>query len=180
MPGNPQPLGSDWQTTAGSRSPQTGTVEQVDTPVDRTQVHAKSPGQALIAHAPIDGAADHVVLLDGGEPVDAVVVGVGLVALGQQAGGFVHTEVFQGQHPEVAIEQNEFRLGRIVLDHRQGFDQANFMDGGDNLLVLASAHHSVRDAFAGHQGVERDLVGLQIKAEPDTWAGYPAPRRKAD
>lgn len=35
--------------------------EQVDAPIDGTQVHAKGPGQAFLADPTIDGAADHVV-----------------------------------------------------------------------------------------------------------------------
>lgn len=36
-----------------------------------------------------------------------------------------------------SFEQNEFRLGRVEQDHRQGFDQPNCMDGGDDLLLFA-------------------------------------------
>lgn len=71
----------------------------------------------------------------------------------------------------MAIKQDEFRLGRVVLDHRQGFDQANFVDGGDDLLIFAGAHHPIRDTFAGHQGIERNLVGLQIEAEQSVERG---------
>ena len=53
----------------------------------------------------------------------------------------------------MAIEQDEFRLGRVVLDHRQGFDQANLMYGGDDLLVLAGAHHPILNPLARYQGV---------------------------
>nr|WP_245183448.1 hypothetical protein [Haematospirillum jordaniae] len=91
--------------------------EQVDAPVDGTQVHAKGPGQTLLTDAAIDCAADHVVFLDGGEAVDAVVVGVGLVVLGQQARSLMHAEIFQCQDAQMTIEQDEFRLGRVMLDH---------------------------------------------------------------
>ena len=36
--------------------------EQIDTPIDGAQVHAKGAGQTFLADATIDGAADHVVL----------------------------------------------------------------------------------------------------------------------
>ena len=34
--------------------------EQVDAPVDGAQVDVERPGQPLLAHAPVDGAADRV------------------------------------------------------------------------------------------------------------------------
>jgi len=104
------------------------TLKQVDAPVDGAQVHTKGAGQALFADAPVNGAADHVVLLNGREPVDPMVVGVGFIVLGDQAGGLMDAQVLQCQHPQMAVEQYEFRLGRIVLDHRQRLDQADFMD----------------------------------------------------
>ena len=39
----------------------TDAFEQVDAPVDGAQVDVERPGQALLAHAPVDGAADHLV-----------------------------------------------------------------------------------------------------------------------
>lgn len=57
-----------------------------------------------------------------------------------------------------SFEQNEFRLGRVEQDHREGFDQPNFVDGRDDLLLFAGAHSPAREAFAGHQSIELDLV----------------------
>lgn len=61
--------------------------EQVDAPVDGAEVDVVRPGQRLLAHAPVDGAADHVVLLDGRKSVAPFVVGICLVVLGRQARG---------------------------------------------------------------------------------------------
>jgi hypothetical protein len=60
--------------------------EQVDALVDGTKVDVERPGQPLLAHAPVNGTANHVVLGDGGQPIDVVVVADSLVILGEQAG----------------------------------------------------------------------------------------------
>ncbi len=139
--------------------------EQINAPVDRAEVDVERPGQAVLAHAPVDGAADHVVLLDGGEAVDPVVVGVGLVILGKQARGFVQAQLFQGQHAQVAVQQEVLGFLGIGVQDGQGFDQSDLVDAGDDLLVLTSAHHAVRHLLAGQQLVQRHLVGLQLKAQ---------------
>ena len=48
--------------------------EQVDAAVDGAQVDVECPGQPLLAHATVDGAADHVVLGDGRQSIDVMVV----------------------------------------------------------------------------------------------------------
>lgn len=68
------------------------------------------------------------MLLDGGEPIDSVVVAVGFVVFGKQACHLVQPQFFEGQHPQMAVEQQLFRLAGIGLDDGQGLDQANFMD----------------------------------------------------
>ncbi len=56
------------------------------------------------------GAYDHVVFLDGGEPIDPMVIRVGLVILCTQARGFVQAQLFQGQDAQVAVQQRELGL----------------------------------------------------------------------
>ena len=53
---------------------------------DGAQVELESSGQPLLAHAPVDSAADQLVLGDGQETVDMVVVGVTFVIFGELAG----------------------------------------------------------------------------------------------
>lgn len=125
---------------------------------DGAQYPDKGPGQAFLADATIDGTAEHVISLDAGGLVDAVFVGVSLVILGDQTGGLVCTEILQDQDAQLAINQDEFRLGHAALDRRHGFDQADFMERGDNLLVLAGAHPPIRAAFAGRQSIQRDPI----------------------
>ena len=36
---------------------------------------------------------------------------------------------FERQRTQVAVKQQELRFGRVWLDHRQGFDQADLLDG---------------------------------------------------
>lgn len=36
------------------------------------------------------------------------------------------------------------------------------MEGPGDLLVQAGADHSLLEALAGHEGVDRDLAGLKI------------------
>ena len=74
--------------------------EQVDAPIDRVQIHANGPGQSFLADPAIDCVSGHAVLQKGRESVDAVVLGAGLVVLGDQPGGFVHAEIIQGQHTQ--------------------------------------------------------------------------------
>lgn len=84
--------------------------EEIDAPVDEAQVYAKVPGQPLITHPSIDGAADHLMPPDGRESVYALVVSVGLVILGDQAECGMLTKIFLDQQPRAAVEQHESRL----------------------------------------------------------------------
>jgi hypothetical protein len=47
----------------------------------------------------------------------------------------------------MAIQQQVFRLAGNGLDDGQWFDQTNFMDGLDNLLVFSRAHDAVWHLF---------------------------------
>ena len=111
------------------------------------------------------------MLLHRREPVDPVIVGVGLKILGDQAGRCVLTQFLQGQHPQIAIEQQKPCRFRIRLDHRKRFDQPDLPDRGHDLLELARRHHAVRHLFRGHQLFERDLEGLKIKPEGQVQRG---------
>ena len=57
-----------------------------------------------------------------------MVVRIGLVVFGKQASHLFQAQFFEGQHPQMAVEQQLFRLAGIGLDDGQGFYQANFMD----------------------------------------------------
>jgi len=92
------------------------------------QVDVEGPGQPLLADAPVDGAADHVVLGDGRQPVDMVVVGVTFVVLGEQAGADAHAQFLQGQHTQVAVQHQEFGLFAVGLDDGQRLDQPHLVD----------------------------------------------------
>jgi hypothetical protein len=46
------------------------------------------------------------VLLDGGEPIDPVVLGVGQGVLGKQAGYGVVLQLAEGRYAQVPIEQD--------------------------------------------------------------------------
>ena len=50
---------------ARSRLNRPGAVH--DASVDGAQIDVERPGQAFLAHAPVDGSADHVVFGDGGQ-----------------------------------------------------------------------------------------------------------------
>jgi hypothetical protein len=64
----------------------------------------KARARALFAHAPVNGAADHVMLLDGGKPVDPVVVAVGFVIFGKQASHLVQAQFFESQYAQMAVK----------------------------------------------------------------------------
>lgn len=139
--------------------------EQVDAPVDRTQVDVERPGQPFLAYAPIDGAADDVVLGDGRQPIDVMVVGKTFVVFGEQTGADAHAQLFQGQYAQMAVQHQVLGLFSVGLDDGQRLDQSHLVDAGDDLFVLACAHDAVGHLLAGQQLVQRDLVGLKLKAQ---------------
>ena len=59
-----------------------------------------------------DCPAQHVLLLYGREPVQAVIVGVGFEILRDQAGRCVVTQLLQGEDPQVAVTLIPTRLAR--------------------------------------------------------------------
>ena len=74
-------------------------------------------------------------------------------------------QLFQCQGAQMTIEQQKLRLCRIWLNHGQRLNQPDFLDGRDDLLVLARTHDALRHLFAGQELVQRHLIGLQIKAQ---------------
>ena len=61
----------------------------IDSPApDGPNVQIQRLGQAVLRYAAVDGADDHQVLLNGGEPVDALVVREGLVILRDETPDF--------------------------------------------------------------------------------------------
>ena len=80
-------------------------LQQVDLLGDVADVHAQGFGQALGRDAALDSPADHEVLLDRGQPVDAVVVGVALVIGGDQARRGLVAQIAQRNQADVPIEQ---------------------------------------------------------------------------
>ena len=56
---------------------------------------------------------------------------------------------FERQRAQMAIKQQELRFGRVGLNHRQGFDQADLLNGRDQLLVLAAANDAVLHFLTG-------------------------------
>jgi hypothetical protein len=172
--------------------------EQIHPFVDGADVEVEGAGQAFLANAAVDGPAQHVVLLNRREAVDAIVVGVGFVVLGQQAGGFGFAQLFEHQHPHVAVEQEKFFLVRIGLGHRKRLDQADFLNRGPDLGKLARAHGAIGHFLAWQEDIEGNRLGFEIKttrmlrkaisitrllagecARRSAWAGCPAPRRAA-
>jgi hypothetical protein len=69
-------------------------LEQAAPALDRLDVDIEGAGKFVLRDAPLERAHDHVMLLDGGQAVDALVVGEGLVVGGDEAPG--------GRLPEVA------------------------------------------------------------------------------
>lgn len=94
--------------------------EQVDAPVDGAQVDVERPGQAFLAHAPIDSAADHVVLGDRRQPRDMMVLRVTFVVFGEQAGANAHAQLLEGQHTQVAVQQQVLGLFAVGLETDSG------------------------------------------------------------
>jgi hypothetical protein len=78
------------------------------------------------------------MFLDGGQPVDAVVVGVALVIGGDQALARLGSPDRPARPADVPIEQQVLAgTRRPSLRHRQRFDQADILDGRADLLELA-------------------------------------------
>ena len=65
----------------------------------------------------VDGAAQHGMLLHSRQPVDPVVVGVGLEIPGDQAGRCVLPQLLQCQNAQIAVEQQKPGRIRIGSDH---------------------------------------------------------------
>src|SRR6218665_3393432 len=102
---------------------------------------ARALGEPFWSNATFDGAADHQVFLDAGKSIDSVVVGVALVIRGHEAWDLFEAQLLQRDQTCVTIKQDV--LARSVgFAHRQGFDQANGLDGRGNLLELARCHQT--------------------------------------
>ena len=83
------------------------------------------------------------MLLDGRQPVDPVVVGVAFVVLGDQARRVGESEFLQSEHPDVPIKQ-QVHAGRLVsLGDRERLDEADRIDGRDDLFELSRAHEPI-------------------------------------
>ena len=91
------------------------------------------------------------MLGDGGQSIDVMVVAEGFVILGEQAGGNAHAQLFQGQHAQVAIQHQVLGLFAVGLDDGQRLDQPHLIDAGDDLLVLAGAHHPIGHLLPCHR-----------------------------
>jgi hypothetical protein len=87
------------------------------------------------SETPLDRLDDHVMLLDRRQPIDPLVVGKGLVIIGDQARRLAVAEVRQRGVAQMAVDQH---IGSgVVLAPRddQRFDDADLTDRGDNALV---------------------------------------------
>jgi hypothetical protein len=96
-------------------------------------VHVQGLRELFRGDAPFDGATDHEVLLNTGETIDPVVVGVAFVIGGHQAGSLVEAQLFQRDQSCVSVQQDVLPLA-VGLAHRQGFDQPDRLDGCGDLL----------------------------------------------
>jgi hypothetical protein len=168
-------------------------VEQVQLLDDVADVHVQGLGEPFWSDATLDGAADHQVFLDAGKSIDPVVVGVALVIRGHEAWDLFEAQLLQRDQTCVAIEQDV--LARSVgFAHRQGFDQADGLDGRGDLLELARCHQPfgvLRDGRTADSGRRSGsgmkpsggLVTLRSHAPrrdpPGTAAGCPGLRHAA-
>jgi hypothetical protein len=79
-------------------------------------VEAESLGDARLRDSALDRALDHPMLLDRRQPIDTLVVGVGVVCGRDEARDVVSAEVLQGLDPEVTVPKEIFEpagpLGR--------------------------------------------------------------------
>ena len=88
----------------------------------------------------------HAVLLDDGDPVDALVVGERLVLGRHQAFDLHDAAVPQHFEPQMAVEQQIFAAVVAAARHHRRLDQPDLGDRGGNLPVFGRALH-----FLGHQ-----------------------------
>jgi len=111
--------------------------EQAHLLVDLADVHVQCLGQPVGRDAALDRTPEHLVLLNGRDAVDPVVVGVAFVVGGDQARRIRVAELLQGQQPDVAVEQDVLARGLVGLAHAQGFDQPNGLHRRHDLLEFA-------------------------------------------
>src|SRR3546814_8922843 len=72
---------------------------------DRLHVKPQSVCDPLPWHPAIDRTLDHSVFLDRGQPVDPLVVGVGIVVGGHETFDLGDPEIFEHLNPQMAIEE---------------------------------------------------------------------------
>ena len=94
--------------------------------------------------AALDGVPQHLVLLDRGDAVDPVVVGVTLVVRGDQAERIGVADLSQCQKAHVPIEQDV--LARLLVDfaNAQRLDHSDGLHRNDDLLELARGMQALR------------------------------------
>jgi hypothetical protein len=85
----------------------------------------------------IDGAEDHRVLLNQGEAVDLVVVGEGVVVVGDETEHLGATEFAEGLEPHVAVEEHIAAAGAFLGMHDERLDHADLADRGEHGAVFA-------------------------------------------
>jgi hypothetical protein len=71
----------------------THAVEQRALGLDPFDINIEGPGEFFFEDPALDRLDDHVVLLDRGQPIDPLVVGEGLVVIGNQARRLARAEV---------------------------------------------------------------------------------------
>jgi hypothetical protein len=101
----------------------THSVEQRALGLDPPDVDIECLGEFLFGDPALDRLDDHLVLLDRRQPIDPLVVGEGLIVIGNQARGLAVAEVRQRGVAQMAVDQH---IGSgVVLAPRddQGLDE---------------------------------------------------------
>lgn len=121
--------------------------------------------QLLLRNAPFERSHDHVVLLNRRKPVHTLVVGEGLVVIGDHAGGFRRAKKAQGVQTHMAVQKQI--AAPFLTGDRQRLDQADFSHRGRNPAIFDGLAHARRQRLGRQQIGDRQGEDLPLKGDLD-------------